>query len=135
MLIEGLFCARTCAKCLICLTNYHRGIHGNLRKVGCIIASHFEDVGEQGRLPQNMSQWYIDYFELKLLKKWPMHERYSNTLPCLSESRKWISYERCTPYIWRQDILFTRIGNWGLRNLCKQILLLLSFTTPSPNSI
>ena len=28
-----------------------------------------DSVGDQGKPPQNMPQWHIDYFELKLLKQ------------------------------------------------------------------
>ena len=44
--------------------------------------------GAQGRPPQNMPQWHIDYFELKLLKKRSMQEGHSDPPFCFPESRK-----------------------------------------------
>lgn len=32
-------------------------------------------MGAQGRLPQNLPPWHIDYFKLKLLEKQPVQER------------------------------------------------------------
>lgn len=40
-------------------------------------------VGVKVRLPQNVPQWHTDYFELKLLKKWPVQGG-----PLLSGSQK-----------------------------------------------
>ena len=45
-------------------------------------------VGALGRLPQNVSQWHIGYFELKLLKRWSTQEEPSDPPLCLPESRK-----------------------------------------------
>ena len=38
-------------------------------------------VGARGRLPQNIPQWHIDYFEFKLLEKQTMQE---GQIPLLS---------------------------------------------------
>ena len=45
-------------------------------------------VEAHGRPPQDVSQWHIDYFELKLLKKWPVQEGHSEPPFCLPENRK-----------------------------------------------
>ena len=37
-------------------------------------------VWAQDNLSPKMPRWYIDYFELKLLKKWPMQEGCSDLL-------------------------------------------------------
>ena len=60
-------------------------------------------VGAQGRLPQNGPQWHIDYFELKLLKKWLMQEGHSDPPFCLPENRKYVSCVKGAPprWIWR----------------------------------
>ena len=47
-----------------------------------------DDVGPQCRTPQNMPQWHIDYFVLKLLKKSPIHEGHSDPPLHFPESRK-----------------------------------------------
>ena len=48
----------------------------------------YEPVGAQGRPPQSTPQRHIDDFELKLLKKQPMQEGYSDPPFCLPKSRK-----------------------------------------------
>lgn len=60
-----------------------------------VLSLHFPDEeseaqrsdGVQDSSPQNMSLWHIGHFELKLLKKYPVPEGYSD-LPLSSESRK-----------------------------------------------
>ena len=49
------------------------------------IYSLYHIVGTQGRLPPNVPQWYIHYFELKLLKN---GQSSMNTLTLLSVSLK-----------------------------------------------
>ena len=44
--------------------------------------------GAQSRPPQNMSQWPVGYFELKLFRKRLMQEEHFDPLLCLPESRK-----------------------------------------------
>lgn len=51
-------------------------------------------VGAQCRLPQNMPQWHIDYLVVRLLKKRPLQEWYSDPLFCLPESRKEVCHMR-----------------------------------------
>ena len=46
----------------------------------------------QGKPPQNMPYLYLDNFELKLLKIWPMQEEHSDPLVCLTEKRKSVSH-------------------------------------------
>ena len=79
-----------------------------------------------------MPYWHIDSFELKLLKKWPVQEGHSDPPLCLPESTEDISHvkgalpaseSRRTPF-WPER------GNVG-----QETLLLLSFTTPKPNSV
>ena len=53
-------------------------------------------VGAQGRLPQNMLLWHLDYFELKLLKKQPVQKGDPDT-PLSPESKKLISHVKGTP--------------------------------------
>lgn len=41
-------------------------------------------LGAQGSFPQNVLQWNMDYLELKLLKKGPVQEEYSDPPFCLT---------------------------------------------------
>ena len=59
--------------------------------------SEEETIGALGRPPQNVPQWHIDYFELKLLKKQPMQGGCSHSPFCLPESRKYISHVKSAP--------------------------------------
>ena len=48
-----------------------------LRSFGTLISYyHFKKrtVWAQGRQPQNVPEWHVAYFELKLRKKWPTQE-------------------------------------------------------------
>lgn len=47
-------------------------------------------VGDQGGPPQNVPQWHMDYFELKVLKKQSMPEEQTDPQFCVPESRRWI---------------------------------------------
>lgn len=57
----------------------------NGTRVISVLSFYVTSVGAQGGPPQNVPQWYTDSFELKLLKKWPMQEGYSD--PPFPESR------------------------------------------------
>ena len=83
--------------------------------------------GAQHRLPWNVLQQHIYYFELKLLKKWSMQEGYSGTTLWLPESRKQnLSCERYCPCRWRQKgILRTIDTEFRQRSLYTKIVLLL----------
>ena len=50
--------------------------------------SHESSVGVQGRQPQNVPLWHIDYLEVKLLKMWPTKRGALAVLSCRPESRK-----------------------------------------------
>lgn len=45
-------------------------------------------LGPRAGFLQNLPQWRVDYFDLKLLKKQPMQEGHSDPPLCFSESRK-----------------------------------------------
>ena len=47
-----------------------------------------EPVGAQDRPHQNMPNRYIDYFELKLLKKWPVQKGHADPPFCLPKNWK-----------------------------------------------
>lgn len=67
-----------------------------------------------GKATQNMTEWYIDYFELKLLK-WPMQEIHSDPRFCLSERKKEMSPGKDAPPVsgGRRTSLSPQIGIWG----------------------
>ena len=92
--------------------------------------------GVQGGPPQSVPQWHIDYFELKLLKKWPRQEEHSNHLLFfLKAGNKSCMWKACSLHLEGEGYLVTRDREFRPRRLCKQTLLLLSFTTPSPNCV
>ena len=45
-------------------------------------------VGTQGRLPPDMPEWHIDYFEWEILKERPIQDECPDFPLCLLESRK-----------------------------------------------
>lgn len=77
--------------------------------------------GTQGRLPQNMLIWHIDYFKLKLLEKPPV-QGHSDPFLRLPESRKQISHVKgaLSASGGRKTSLPSETGNSGPRRLCEQ---------------
>lgn len=57
-------------KCINHPTNHPRRKQGMQKaKENCKKILNLVCFGTQGRLPQNMSPWHIDYFQLRLLEK------------------------------------------------------------------
>ena len=95
----------------------------------------FGSVGAQGRPPPNVPEWHVEYFELKLLKKWAMREGHSDLPFCLPESRKEISHLKgALPSSGtKRTPLLPEIGNWRQEAWINKPWDF--FITPSQNSV
>ena len=76
----------------------------------CVIKSRFG--------AQTMPQWHIDYFEIKLLKKWLIQEGqfHPSLFPCKAGNFSHVRGELCAPECERTP-LSPETGNLGLRSL------------------
>lgn len=78
----------------------------------------------QGRLLQSMTQWHMDYFELKSSKKWLMGEGHFDLPHCRSISRREMSHVTGTLSAsrGRRPSLLPQTGNFGARSFINKML-------------